>query len=307
VIAAGLLAAAIAFRGGVNLPTMGATYVVDGRRDWNASYRRYFSPAVMDDIARNLHAGFVRTGWIPNWERRERVDWSHEDQVMDSICAPRKPYRLGVVVIVPGPKDDALGESDLLANVGEFFGRYTAREPGCAIEAEIANEANLSVNGFGGVEAYAAYYETVAPIVASYGVAVITSGSSGEDLHWFATLRALFARAVPAPPLLGYGFHPYDVGSARMGAAVDAVAAAAGVPASRIYVTEIGDARPRELEAILDALARAGVAMISVYQYAAQPNEPTANLALRENPALYRAVAEVFARVNGPVGTRSPP
>ena len=179
----------------------------------------------MDDIRDGLHASFVRIGWFPSDLRLERIAWRREDEALDTICTSG----LHVMFLLPSLKDDPKGNDDLQRSVGAFLDRYTHREFGCIRWAEAGNESDLGVNGFKSVDDYATYFESVAPIVASYGMKVITSGVSGEDRPWTQRLSEIFASADPAPPVGGYGFHPYGVEPSQMGAATLAMREAAGV------------------------------------------------------------------------------
>jgi hypothetical protein len=274
---------------GIELPAVG------GPRWWLVTRKTYFTPAVMHDIHDNLHASYVRTGWIPDWLHFEKIRWFREDQGLDAICSSG----LRVMVILPSPKEDRKGENDLAANIGEFFSRYTRREFGCLRYAEIGNEADLPSNGFADVKDYASFYERMAPIVAAFGVEVITSGTSGKDLPWTSTLASLLRAADPIPLVSGYGFHPYGVPSANMLAALNEVRAVAGVGTNalspNVYVTEIGQKNPDELYLTLVGLARATPA-ITVYEYRAQPNEDP-EYGLKNNPALYAAVQKAWATI----------
>src|SRR5581483_5128166 len=138
---------------GVEVPTLG------GGNWWTVLRPQYISPETMQDIRDNLHASYVRTGWIPSRLRHE-IRWRREDSGMDVICGSG----LHLMALVPSIKDDDRGEADLVANVREFFARYTQRDPGCIRYAEVANEADLQASRFPDVDAYAEYYGRVAPI-----------------------------------------------------------------------------------------------------------------------------------------------
>lgn len=268
---------------GVEIPALG------GGNWWTVGRTKYVTPAVMADIRDNLHATYVRTGWIPARLKFE-IRWRREDDGMDIICRSG----LHVMVILPSRGKEAKGE-DLIANVREFFARYTVREPGCIAYAEVANEADLPENHFADVDAYAAYYRSVAPIVASFGVPIVTSGVSGQDLPWTNTLASLLRES--QSPVSGFGFHPYGVPPARMAESLTAMARAAGdlSPESlpKVYVTEIGQADPRDLYATIVNLARV-TPTITIYEYQAQPGEDP-RYGLKNNPALYAAMQRAWA------------
>ena len=272
---------------GVEVPTLG------GGNWWTVLRQRYISPASMQDIRDNLHASYVRTGWIPSRLRHE-IRWRREDDGMDVICASG----LRLMVIVPSPKDDDRGDVDLVDNVREFFERYTQRDPGCIRYAEVANEADLQASRFADVESYAAYYGKVAPIVASFGIPVITSGVSGKDLPWTYALARLLHDA--DTPVNGYGFHPYGVAIAGLADATLAIARAAGslrngsLPS--VYVTEIGESDARDLYATIVNLAHVTPA-ITIYEYSAQPGEDP-RYGLKNNPALYAAVQRAWSALH---------
>jgi hypothetical protein len=273
---------------GIQLPTVGG-----GR--WPRMLRTYFSAAVMHDIRDNLHATYVRTGWVPDVMANEVHRWHREDQGLDAICGAG----LHVMIIVPSPRDDKKGEDDLVANVAEFFARYTLREFGCLRYAEISNEADLRANGFTDVNDYAAFYLRVAPAIAGYGIKVITSGTSGSDLPWTAALASLLLNADPSPPIGGFGFHPYGVAPALMPRAVSEMHAfiAAGREGSvpEVYVTEIGEQRADDLYQTIVNLAPVTPA-ITIYEYLAQPGEDP-EYGLKNNPALYQAAQRAIGAI----------
>jgi hypothetical protein len=272
---------------GVEIPTLG------GGNWWTVLRQRYVTPANMRDIRNSLHANYVRTGWIPSRLRHE-IRWRREDDGMDVICTSG----LHLMAIVPSLKDDDLGEDDLVDNVREFFTRYTQREPGCIRYAEVTNEADLQLSHFADVEAYAAYYGRVAPIVASFGIPIITSGVSGKDLPWTYALARLLRDA--DAPVNGYGFHPYGVAIAGLADATLAMARAAGALPNgslpSVYVTEIGESDAHDLYATIVNLAHVTPA-ITIYEYAAQPGEDQ-RYGLKNNPALYAAVQRAWAALH---------
>jgi hypothetical protein len=278
---------------GVELPTIGIIFRDYGWR-WRVTFENFFSSKVMNDIRDNLHASYVRTGWIPDWiarERRHHRAWRGEDEAMRSICGSG----LHVMIIVPNEAQDALGSDHLLENVRLFFARYARREPGCIAWAEIGNENDLPANGYRDVRSYASYYARVAPIVGSFGVRVITSGASGEDRSWTEDLAATLARLPSPPPVDGFGFHPYGVPASEMNAAVMAMRTAAATgngPLPPVYVTEIGEKSPDALFRTLLDLSRATPA-ITIYEYRAQPGEDP-RYALKENPQLYAAAQKAW-------------
>jgi hypothetical protein len=272
---------------GIQLTAVGGAYWAQGKR------KRYFSPAVMTDIRDHLHASFVRIGWFPSDLRLERIAWRREDQGLDTICASG----LHVMFLLPSPKDDPKGNDDLQRSVGAFLDRYTHREFGCIRWAEAGNESDLVANGFKSVDDYATYYESVAPIVAAYGVKVITSGVSGEDRPWTQRLAQLLRASDPQPPVAGYGFHPYGVEPAQMAVATMAMRQAAGAlggdPLPEVYVTEIGERRADDLYRTIVTLSPVTPA-IALYEYLPQEGED-ATYAIKSNPSLYAAVARAQA------------
>jgi hypothetical protein len=274
---------------GIELPTLGGA-------KWGAVRRTYVNPRTMQDIRDNLHATYVRTGWIPGRLNFETIRWYREDNGLDIICSSG----LRLMIILPSPKvDNDKGVDDLVANVREFFARYTAREFGCIRYAEVANEADLPANGFAAVQAYASYYQRVAPVVASFGIEVITSGVSGEDRPWTSTLAAIFDAVKPRVPVSGYGFHPYGVAPTRMAEATLAIRKAAGLlpdgSLPKVYVTEIGESNAADLYQTIVTLAHA-TPTITIYEYLAQPGEDP-RYGLKNNPALYKAVQSAWEYV----------
>jgi hypothetical protein len=272
---------------GIQLTAVGGAYWFERTR------KRYFTPAVMDDIRDGLHASFVRIGWFPSDLRLERIAWRREDEALDTICTSG----LHVMFLLPSPKDDPKGNDDLQRSVGAFLDRYTHREFGCIRWAEAGNESDLGVNGFKSVDDYATYYESVAPIVASYGVKVITSGVSGEDRPWTQRLSEILRAANPAPPVGGYGFHPYGVEPSQMGAATSAMREAAGLLGNgllpEVYVTEIGERRPSDLYQTIVTLSPVTPTIV-LYEYLPQAGED-ATYAIKSNPSLYAAVVRAQA------------
>ncbi|MBV8283451.1 MAG: hypothetical protein JO175_02315 [Candidatus Eremiobacteraeota bacterium] len=272
-VAGGTRAAAL----GIEVPTLGLL-------------PDYMTDEAMLDIRDNLHAEYVRTGWIPDWiyrEQRHHRAWRQEDRTMHEICK----FGLRMMVIVPGPRNDARGEDDLLTNVEAFFTRYQRREPGCIRWAEIANEADLPANGFQDVTQYAHYYARVAPIVASFGVPVITTGISGFDRPWTAALADLLGSMPSPPPLAGYGFHPYGTPAGSLKLAVDDLRYDGR--GRDVYVTEIGRSKASELYDTIVALAHVTPA-ITIYTYRAAPRE-NPQYSLTDNPELYAAVQRAWA------------
>jgi hypothetical protein len=273
---------------GIALPAVGGWH-------WLRMQKRYFNAAVMQDIRTNLHATFVRTGWIPDWAKFEDHRWHREDAGLDTICSSG----LQAMILVPSPQNDEKGMDDLISNVGEFFARYAKREFGCLRYAEIVNEADLPANGFADVNEYARFYERVAPMISALGIRVITSGSSGMDRPWTTALALLLNSANPPAPVSGYGFHPYGIAPRDMAAAVAEMRAAAGATSAGtlpdVYVTEIGIADPSALYQTIVNLAHATPA-ITIYEYKALPNEKP-SYSLKENPALYAAVQSAWGAV----------
>jgi hypothetical protein len=242
----------------------------------------------MHDIRDNMHLSFVRIGWFPSYLQLERIKWRREDEALDAICESG----LRVLFLLPSPKDDPKGNDDLERSVGAFLDRYTHREFGCIRWAEAGNESDLVANGFDSVDDYSKYYESVAPIVASYGVQVLTSGVSGEDRPWTQRLSELLRATDPPAQVDGYGFHPYGVEPAQMAAAVMAMREAAGVLGNgelpQVYVTEIGERRADDLYRTIVTLSPVTPA-IALYEYLPQRGED-ATYAIKSNPSSYAAV-----------------
>ncbi|MFY9664014.1 MAG: hypothetical protein WAL67_06245 [Candidatus Cybelea sp.] len=282
---------------GIALPAIGG-------RQGPRYFKKYFSPAVMQDIRDNLHATYVRTGWRPDGLAFESQRWRREDRELDAICSAG----LHAMIIVPSPRDDKNGNEDLIANVAEFFSRYTQREPGCVRYAEIANEADLRANGFSDVKEYAAFYLRVAPIVARLGVRVLTSGTSGSDLPWTETLASILRGADPSAPVGGFGFHPYGVVPALMPHEMSVMRAAVGVAADgsipEVYVTEIGQKRAADLYQTIVNLAPS-TPTITIYEYMAQPEE-NPEYGLKNNPELYQAVQRAWATITASASPAGP-
>jgi hypothetical protein len=267
---------------GINLPTMGIVYWAAGH-NWRWTLTNYFSAAVMSEIKNALHADYVRTGFIPDWVNRERPKWLHEDRVMDDACRAG----LGVMVIVP-TGNDKLGSDDMAGTTGAFFARYTAREKNCKLVAEIGNEDNLTKTP----EAYAAIFESEAPKIRKLGVPVIASGTSELDVRWARAVSGLIAPLVPD----GYGFHPYDVPPERMQKDIATMSSAIGAQGlSRIYITEYGSQDAAALSSAILTLDTQPA--VTVYEYRCQPNDDTCKYGLKDNPALFDAVARAFAFV----------
>jgi hypothetical protein len=284
---------------GIQLPTIG------GAKWLTVTRSNYINPATLRDIHDNLHASYVRTGWIPNRLKFENIRWHREDDAMDTICSSG----LRLMMILPSAKDDNKGIEDLVDNTREFFTRYTAREFGCIRYAEVANEADLPANGFADVIAYASFYQRVAPIVASFGIDVITTGVSGEDRPWTFALATILAAHKPRAPVGGYGFHPYGVPPDRMTDATLAIRKAAGYLPNgtlpKVYVTEIGQSDARDLYSTIVNLAHS-TPTITIYEYLAQPSE-SPQYGLKNHPALYQAVQAAWEKITGSPATIAPP
>lgn len=250
-----------------------------------------YSKEALDEIRDVLHADYVRTGWLPNGLKLDKHPWQVVDRDMRNLCASG----LKAMILTPSPNDDSQGWTHLIDNIDAFFARYTAREPGCIRYAEAANEADLPKNGFKDVEEYAAYYEAVAKIVSRYGISVITSGTSGKDLPWTYALATLLHQTEPAPPVTGFGFHPYGVAPGDMTAAVMEMrrAAAAGTsPLPEVYVTEMGDPDPEKLYRSIVSLARV-TPVLTIFEYVSQGRDEE-QFALKEHPALFKAVTRAW-------------
>jgi hypothetical protein len=268
---------AVIAKAGINLPTMGIVYWQAGH-DWRWSYDNYFSPAVMSEIRNALGADYVRTGFVPDWLNAERVPWQREDAVMDDACNAG----LGVMVIVP-IGDDRLGRADLVKTVRAFFDRYTARERGCEVVAEIGNEDNLSTPA----QAYADAFNALAPQLRAVGVPAIVAGTSQLDVRWTAAV----SRLVAAP---AYGFHPYAVRPADMQGAIDEMAGGiSGASSDAIWITEYGSEDAATLTSAIAAMDAQPA--ITVYEYRCQPTDDGCKYGLKDHPALYKAVQTAFA------------
>jgi hypothetical protein len=260
---------------------------------------KYYTTSAILDIRDNLHAAYVRVGWLPNWAKYDKTPWAREDRGMRRLCESG----LKVMVLTPSFRDDAQGEDHLYGNIDEFFTRYQQREPGCIVYAELANEADLPRNRFANVEEYARYYGRVAPIVARHGVKVITSGTSGKDLPWTYALASRLAGASPRPPLDGFGFHPYGVPPHEMAAAVTAMQQVTrlfpsiGRP-NDVYVTELGEKNAADLYAAIVDLAYRTPAL-TIFEYERQPGDDP-GYGLKDDPALYDAVQRAWKRVVSP-------
>lgn len=283
---------------GVNVPTMGIVYQ---NLTWDYTAQNYFTPAIFQDIKSNLTADFIRTGWVPNWVYREPVPWQREDVTMDGACS----HGLSVLVIVPPPTYDARGLSDELQNVQGFFARYTLREPGCRIWAEIENEANIDPST--NVQAYASYFEAVAPIIHSHaGVRLITSGTSGVDIGWTATLSRILSSDPSAHPD-GYGFHPYGVNPVGIGGAESQEQQATAADPAPVYVTEMGETNSTDLFNGINSAYRF-TPFISLYTYKNGPYDtqpPLSQYGLVNNPTLYGTARGAFAYVRSKVSGKA--
>lgn len=260
----------------------------------------YYTKAAFADIRDNLHASYVRVGWLPNWVAKyDKVPWGREDRGMHRICRAG----LKVMVLTPSFRDDSKGEDHLYANIDEFFTRYQQREPGCIEYAELANEADIPRNSFANVEDYARYYEHVAPIVARHGITVVTSGTSGKDLPWTYALASLLAGSSPRPPLDGFGFHPYGVAPAQLANAVNAMRQVTSIFPSagqrnEIYITELGETNAGDLYTAIVNLAHETPAL-TIFEYERQPGDDP-GYGLKDYPALYDAVLRAWKRVTAP-------
>jgi hypothetical protein len=247
---------------------------------------KYYNKATFTDLRDGLHADFIRTGWIPTWMMKyDKVPWRLEDRAMHRACHAG----LKVMIITPNFKDDVKGEEHLYGNIEEFFARYDAREHGCIAWAEIANEADLPRNQFADVDAYARYYERVAPIAAKYGITVITTGTSGKDTPWTYRLAQLLHAA--QAPVDGFGFHPYGIAPNAMRAALGEMRQAASGGAKQlpeVYVTELGVKDPDGLYDAIVNLAQA-TPVLTIFEYVGQRDEDRA-YGVKDDPRLYRAV-----------------
>jgi hypothetical protein len=249
------------------------------------------------DVRDNLHVSYLRTGWIPGWLKYDKTPWQREDRAMHRLCGAG----LKAMIITPSPKDDRKGVDHLVQNIGDFFARYTRREPGCIAYAEIGNENDLPQNSFAGVQEYARFYMRVAPLAAKDGITVITTGTSGKDLPWTYALASMLRTAPANVPVGNFGFHPYGVEPSQMASAVAEMRAAAASGLGRpceIYVTEIGEKDPQRLYDAIVTLAHATPA-ITVFEYERQPAEEV-GFSLKDNPALYDAMQRAWKRLANP-------
>lgn len=289
---------------GVNLPTMGIVYP---GHTWKWTYQRFFDSAVMNDIEKDLHADFVRTGWIPNWVRLR--GWAHIDQAMDSIC---KNSHLGVWVLVPELSDDKLGLADLQNSVNEFFTRYlpggvNAEPQGCIFGAEIGNENDVAtINGtpnpgYLSPSAYASTFEALDPVIYNHNITtIVTGGISGFDMNWFKPMaQALNQWCYPATACTqpaGYGVHPYNTYPGAMQSAIDLMASFTRFnDPSRIYATEYGNANPQTLSNAILALDHQP--LVNIYEYRCQSVYDACQYALKSHPSLFKAVASAFETI----------
>ena len=264
------------------------------KHNWRWSYDNYFSPAVMSEIKNALHADYIRTGFIPDWLQTEQVAWRREDRIMDNACNAG----LSVMVIVP-TGDDRLGVDDLGATVRAFFARYTARERGCGIIAEIGNEENLRMSP----GAYAKIFELLAPEIRELGVAVVTAGTSGLDDRWTRGVSDSIAGWCPAEDRIAgtcslpsaYALHPYNIAPNRMQSTIERMASSLDRAGSGIYITEYGSDNPKTLAGAIEALAAQPA--VTVYEYKCQPTDDSCKYGLKGNPSLYGAVQNAFAYV----------
>lgn len=260
---------------------------------------KYYTQAAFADIRDNLHASYVRVGWLPGWAKYDRKPWVREDRGMHRICRSG----LKVMILTPSFRDDPKGEDHLFVNIDEFFTRYERREPGCIIYAELANEADLPRNAFADVEEYARYYERVAPIVARHGIKVVTSGTSGKDLPWTYSLASLLAGASPRPQVDGFGFHPYGIAPPAMAGALNAMRQVTSLfPNVRgpndIYVTELGEQNAGDLYEAVVNLAHETPAL-TIFEYERQPGDDP-GYGLKDYPALYDALRRAWKHVTTP-------
>jgi hypothetical protein len=261
---------------------------------------KFYSDEAFTDIRDNLHASYVRVGWLPGWAKYDKKPWVREDRSMHRLCRTG----LKAMIITPSFRDDRHNSAEhLYANIDEFFARYEQREPGCIVYAELSNEADIPRNGFTSVSEYAQYYQRVAPLIAKYGIKIITSGTSGKDLPWTYSLTSLLAGAWPRPPLDGFGFHPYGVAPSDLAASVDAMRQVAALFPSigrphDIYVTELGEKNAGDLYSAIVNLAYKTPAL-TIFEYEHQPGDDP-GYALKDSPALYEAVVRAWKRVTSP-------
>jgi hypothetical protein len=215
------------------------------------------------------------------------------------------------MVIIPQPSY-ASSWTDLLNSVNAFFGRYTQREVGCLMWAEVWNEAN-DLSGMT-ASTYATDYEAIAPIVNAYGVQLITSGVSYPTVAGFESWTSTVEQAITAAgsPVRGYGVHPYNFAPTSMATVVADVASAAATTDRFVWVTEIGEDlsddsnAAADLTTLINNLAQA-TPSITIYEYKSQPGESTTGWGLVDNPTMYAAVASAFGTIATlRSGTRSP-
>jgi hypothetical protein len=215
----------------------------------------------MQDIKNNLHADYVRTGWIYGWAHDENTKpngvnsgscpgssttyrtadttFCYEARAIKNAC----DNGLSVMVIVPpGDPTDSTQNSAILTQVKNFFQKFTGYDSeigynwnGCIKWAEIANEQNITTPYSGNADSYSYYYTSAANYIGTIAannnvtIGVITSGTSGEDTQW--TQRLSWDLGQPAPtdraPVAGFGYHPYNISPANVASTVQAMQTAA--------------------------------------------------------------------------------
>ena len=219
---------------------------------------------------------------------------------MDDACAAG----LNVLVIVPAGYD-RLGLDDL-RDVREFFARYTAREPGCGLLAEIGNEENLTA----APAEYAAVFEALAPgdpcgrhagrygghVRSRYGGRTTSRPRSppGAPPH---CSRAELARYPPRSDCTRTESLPSDALRRRSDRRTTR-----GTPRG-IDVTEYGAADAATLSDAIFALD--AQPLETIYEYRCQPTDDSCKYGLKDNPPLYDAVAGAFAYVKTQFAARA--
>jgi hypothetical protein len=298
---------------GLALPNLASDYGAPPNACFSSCVDKTFFSAGAMQYFQGLGVTYVRTGWIPGFFVRADRFWRFTDPEMATICESG----LKVAIIVPGfedtPKPPRPGApwttADLQKHVRAFFARYTRRFPGCFLYAELDNEADLAKNGYASVEQYAAYYEAIAPIPKSFGIPVVTAGTSGEDPQWLGQL-ALQLQAAGAP-VDAYGYHPYgvvaDTGSVRgaVTQSIERMARAANVDPSHIYVTELGMKSGPQLQwAMIQAAALSPYVTVFTY-FVFPPDGGDATYALAAHAGLLQGFKDGVAAIAA--GEEPPP
>ena len=300
---------------------------------WTCMLNTYFASSVFSDIAKNLHAAYVRTEW--SYGEYQSLGATKYDADVDEVIGRACKAGLSTLLILGSPNPPLQNINKYLSDVANALYEDGTMNPGCIYRVEIDNEPNVPKSNFNAdVSLYAEFYEYVAPVVGiQLGLKVVTGGTSGYKggtssrggqiwcgspsvsspppsgteicgLDWVNFLSKDFEPPSEQPPVSCYGFHPYDAYKGPpsspepdMPTAMTAMDNAPVGYVRNICVTEIGFSEAGALATTLSQLNEI-TPLVTVYEYEQQGTGDKTNLWLVDHngthTALYDVVQDAF-------------